>query len=355
MRKKIGGLIFKIRKSNNKKTNHVYFKRKSKIKNHSSRLRILKLRKLLLLILLFLFSITIIISLLFFSYRFIQNLRGTDKKNISENVYGLSNVPVFPNAEFIFKDNLDDQTVKNFLSLGYAVYRLPRDTNIEKVFNYYSDVLPTLGWTHVLSVPISSEEKRYGEYWVKDRFGLRIYTRLNDIWYQQLTLAQAQNGLEDEVKKDVARQLLLLTSEKSTLLPDYPWKLAFPSEYLTKYYATSIKSFQGVVFQRIGSDKKVIIEPVGYFGSTSYEAMIEKFVVNYNTKNKSSWRVVNSSKQIQNNEDINKSIITNGKEAGTITAIKNTQNTLIYVFVTFEDNDPFYNYILSKIESVTPL
>lgn len=299
--------------------------------------------------------ILIVVSTVFtgiiFAGKSIIALRNRNQNDVVVgNVFGLDGVVEYPNSEFIFKDILDDESVKNFLSLGNSVYRLTDDSSVSDVFEYYRKKLPQNGWEHRLSVPITSEDMMYGEYWIKDGKGLRIYSRLNDIWYETVSISQAENGMKDIVQKEVARKLLLMTSEKVDLLPNYPWLLSYPSEYVTKYYATDISSFQGVEIKKIGSNNKVYIEPVGYFGAVNYDAFLEKYLKTYNKREKAKWSVINSRESNVSKQVVIKGIITNGKDNGEVVIIRNISNSVVYAISSFEEKDPFFNYVLENIE-----
>lgn len=356
--RKIGGLVFKIkdRIKFKRKSNPFIFKRVKKKKSFQKRNILFGniSRKLLPTFGIALASISVLF-LFYLLYQSIINLRRDDDSDLKiETVYGFD-IPSYPQSEFIFRDKLNDETVKNFISLGNSVYRLPRDADIKMVFEYYKTELPKLGWSSAASVPLSSEEKLYGEYWIKGEKGLRIYSRLNDVWYQTTTVLQAQNGLEDIVKKETARKLLLLTTEKTELLPDYPWRLSYPTEYSSKYYGSSVSSLQGVKFQKLGSDNIVYLEPIGFNGSVTFDQYIDRYLESYNKKNKTKWQVVNSYVANFNGQDSIKASITNGKDNASVYAFNNIGNSVVYILSSFEDNDPFFNYIYKSIKpSSTP-
>jgi hypothetical protein len=351
MKKQIDGLIFKLRKSTIKRrsSRSNFFKKRANVARPKFKKPSFRLNKFLLYPL---FLIVIIVSILGFTtllYRYVSSLRNIVVENKQETVFGFD-FPSYPNSEYIFQSVTDNEEVKNFVSLGNSVYRLPKGVSISSVFTYYNEKLPTLGWTHTLSVPVDSESMLFGEYWVKESKGLRIYSRLNDVWYQSITIAQAQKGLEDVVKKESARKLLLLTTEKTDLLPDFPWRLSFPTEYSTNYFSTSIGSLQGVSFKKIGSQKSIYIHPVGYLGGNSYDAYLDSYVLEYNKKNKTKWVVINSVESNLFGNNVVKGIITNGKDSGTVVIINNIANNVVYAISTFEENDPFANYIYEKIK-----
>lgn len=86
----------------------------------------------------------------------------------------------------------------------------------------------------------------YGDYWEnpsKD-LGLRIYERVNDIWYERLSISDAKQGLSRLAKQEIERELVLASSEGTDLLPDFPWTLKVPVEYVTSYYATDEENYR---------------------------------------------------------------------------------------------------------------
>ncbi|MCC7289808.1 hypothetical protein IT417_00960 [bacterium] len=359
MPKHPNNVIFKVRKGRIKKVNRIGVVLKTKSKQQKRVLQQIQRQFVgtVLLFAIFLLSIALLVLLGLWTYRYIVALRSEKEAVLStEQVYGFD-IPAYPGSEFIFSNDTDDETVKHFISLGNSVYRLPKDAEIADVFSFYVEQLPPKEWQHVLSVSITSEDRLFGEYWVKGDKGLRIYSRLNDVWYQTVTVKQAQTGLEDEVKKEIARKLLLLTTEKADLLPDFPWRLNFPTEYTAKYYATGIKSFQGVSFQRLGDNSIIYLEPVGYNGGNTYDGYIDNFIASFNKKHKSKWQVVNSVETEFRGEYAVRATVNKGSDFGSIVAVKNNSNTLIYVIAAFEENEPFFNYMLqnlTQVETVQP-
>ncbi|MCK9368446.1 hypothetical protein M0R04_00500 [Candidatus Dojkabacteria bacterium] len=332
------------------------FKKRPKHTTYKA-VRNIKQKKALTRFILLILALILLIGIFFGTYFAIKAVNSLRQKAqtdniLNENVYGFDDIPAFPYSEFIFKGQLENDTVKTFLSKGNCVYRLLDEHTIDEVFTYYKDLLPENGWELKLAVPISSQEQMFGQYWVKNEKGLRIYSRLNDIWYQTVTVAQATNGLSDLVMQETARKLLLLTTDRVNLLPDFPWSLSFPSDYITKYYGTNISSFQGVSFKKIGSNSIEYIEPIGYNGAISYDAFINKYLAAYNKKNKTNWQVINSKEMDIAGDTGVIANITNGDKQSNIAVINNQSNSVVYIISTFTNNDPFFDYILTNIKSV---
>lgn len=355
MRKLDKRIYFKQSKKSNKEKLQLFaFKKKdilgSNIKSLNRGNRFSKGFKV---VLLSIFSIILLVLLLNSAYKYILSLRGDNKTENIETVYGFD-IKTYPNSEFIFKNTLDNDNVKSFLSSGNSLYRLPKGTEISEVYEYYKNLLPQDGWQYVGFVEITSEEKMYGQYWVKDGKGLRIYSKLNDVWYQYITQEQAQNGLSDIVRKEIARKLLLLTTEKSETLPDYPWRIQYPSEYVAKYYSSEVPSFQTLSFQKIGSNNITYIEPLGFLGGVSYEKYIQKAIDGYNKRFKDRWQLSSTSEDVLNGSEILSGTLIKGKREGNIIVISNNSNNIVYGIYSFDKKDPFYQYLLENLQQIKP-
>jgi len=182
------------------------------------------------------------------------------------------------NMNHIFEKNKDTNTVQNFLMDGKSAYRLPDKISRDNVHEYYTEELPNLGWENILSVPIGSEDKKYGEYWVKENQGLRIYVKENSVWYETITTMEASSGLEDDVKEEIERELLLASSETQDLLPDFPWVLPVPKEYIISYHSSELENFREVSFKKIGSNHIYSLTPVGYFGGNTFDSYLYTYI-----------------------------------------------------------------------------
>lgn len=352
MRKNIGKVIFKRKASTDRKiAPRFIFQKKSKQERKISKFRNTSKFKSLIYVVLGLIGVALVFYLISVAYTYVVALRSSDDTKHVETVYGFD-IPSYPGSEFVFKETLSEESVKRFISAGNSVYRLPRGSEISSVFEYYNKGLVDLGWTYIGFVDLASEEKMYGQYWVKGEKGLRIYSRLNDIWYQNITKGEAENGLSDVVRKETARKLLLLTTEKIDLLPDFPWRLSYPTEYTTKYYASSVASLQSVSFQKIGSNNIIYLEPVGYLGGNSFDAYMDKGLKNINKMRKERWQVINSVELTVKGNSIVRADIVNSKKQGYSVAINNSGNNVVYILTTLDYKDPFFDYILNNIKAV---
>ena len=171
------------------------------------------------------------------------------------DIEGFSEIPTYPGSTFIYENDLDNPTVKSFLSKGRSVYRTPVKTTDLEVFQFYSDNLPpTDSWELVNDVPRAAEDMLHGQYWINDDFGVRIYTVNNDIWYEKVTIDEANSGLADRVKSVTEREIILAPDDTYPTLPDFTWNLPIPSSYLADYDSTEFGDYRGITFRKIGSN-----------------------------------------------------------------------------------------------------
>ncbi len=352
-------IIFKknTTSSNNRKRNifSYIFKKKSSNSKVNKRVAEHKVRSTLNKLGIFIISIIVVavISLaLYFAFTFTANVKkqSWNKYNI-ENVIGLNDIPTYPNSEYVFK-SIDDEYVRKFISLGRSIYRLPPKTALKDVYDYYSSKLVENGWEYIDTVPLESEDKRFGQYWIKDGKGLRIYNKINDVWYEIITEQEARTGLSDSIKKENELKLLLLTKEYEDLRPDYPWKLSVPSEYLITYYPSSMGNLLAVRMSKMNSKEYVDIIPIGYTGAKEFDLQLDDYLKEYNKKNKTDIKVVSSIiSSINNEEAIKVSLI--DKEnylEGFVTL--NRRNNINYLILSSNTKNPLLNYIIEKIEHV---
>ena len=291
-------------------------------------------------------------SFVFFSIKFVLSLRESafgEKEGEIGQVMGLEEIPTVAGSQFIFQDRMDDSTVKDFLSQGNSAYRLPEDTTIEEVEAYYLEVMPDLGWQFVQSVPLGSPDKKYGQYWVKEDIGLRIYSKFKDVWYESITVEDAQSALANLVKEEIEREMLMASSEKQDLLPDYPWRIQVPKEYIIKYSPTDMKDLRAVSFQKIGSEDIVEIFPVGYWKAKELDFILNDYCELKSTE-EIKYGVLNSvpisfrdtlglKSTLQKNEDILVAY-----------TVPNTYNAIVYVISANSEVNPLLEYLIENIK-----
>jgi len=324
-----------IRKQSKRKS----LKRKLKSKK-GNRKRKFKYSNLLILIL----SLTILFGLTFLSIRFIKNLRSTEESFEETYVVGLQNIPAYPGSEFIFETNIEDSAISNFISAGNSAYRIPSRISTSKVMIFYDDKLPSLGWEKVLSVKTGSDDKKEGDYWTKDSVGLRIYSKFNDIWYETISIEEASTGLANEVKEEIEREMLLVNSDSQDLLPDYPWVLKVPKEYVIQYSASGFEDLRRASFKKLGQIETVWLTPIGYTGAKELDFFLEDYIATLEEQNTG---IVNTF--LMTKPGIRGTITVEGKE-NLVAVIPNYYNNVVYVLHANQAESPFFEYVLDNLE-----
>ena len=299
-------------------------------------------------------SFLIFSAFVFFSIKFVLSLRENafgEQEGEIEQVMGLEEIPTVAGSQFIFEDRMDDSVVKDFLSQGNSAYRLPTDKSIEEVESYYMEVMPDLGWQFVQSVPLGSPDKKYGQYWIKEEMGLRIYSKFKDVWYESITVEDAKSALANLVKEEIEREMLMASNEKQDLLPDYPWRIQVPKEYIIKYSPTDMKDLRAVSFQKIGSEDIVEIFPVGYWKAKELD-----FILNDYCELKSTQEIKYggmNSIPISFRDTLGlKSTLQKNENTLVAYTVPNTYNSIVYVISANSEVNPLLECL---IENINPM
>jgi hypothetical protein len=303
-------------------------------------------------------SLYVILVLLFLGISYlavvyINKLRNTEEVNSNiEYVVGLNGIPSYPKSSFIFQNSLSDESVKNLLSKGGSAYRLSGKSTVDDVFEYYKEKLPALGWTFIQQVGLEQEDKEYGQYWSKDGNGLRIYAKYNDVWYQTITVQQAENGLADQVQAQEALNQLLATEEVQDLLPDFPWILQVPNDYVISYSTSKYdENLQQVLFSKLNSDEKVYLIPICNAQEKALEKCLNDYVLTVNIATSKTWTLTGVTAISSNTGSGVEGQLRAGSDTKQVAVINDSYNNIIYVIDSNITSNPFVDYILSNIES----
>ncbi|MDD4382140.1 MAG: hypothetical protein PHE21_02230 [Candidatus Dojkabacteria bacterium] len=301
-------------------------------------------------ILLFLLPV-LFITIIFFSIKFVNNIRSSDNEDVYSvgSVLGLTDIPVYQYSIFIFENSLDQPSVSKFLSEGNSAYRLLANKKIDDVFKYYKEKLPPLGWENILNVPLGSEEQKYGQYWIKEDKGLRIYSKFNDIWYESVTKEDAQTGLAELVKKETERNLLLIDTDAQDLLPDFPWIIKIPKDYIISYSTGTFENFSSVIFKKLGTNESTSIIPVGKRGDKALDYFLYDYIKILNKDGKK-WVVKNTFVSNTNIGAGLKGTIGNNDEIHDVAVLHNTYNSVVYIVDCNVVKNPFFTYIIENIQ-----
>ncbi len=214
----------------------------------------------------------------------LKNLIKTQStQSDSGDVIGLTDVPVYPDSEFTFKDlvktqggkdfslqaqnysQTDLQQLYTFLASGQSVYRLPIKISWEDVQDYYKKELPKRGWTFTQSVALSETEKIPGDYYVKDEKGLHIYDVSYDIWYETITKDQAIQGLRDQIVAYRAKQEQVQAATGNNLPSETWWQLKYSKDWSLEMAKHPVYGEENLVFTHDKTKERVTLTIIGRF------------------------------------------------------------------------------------------
>ncbi len=345
--------IFKKRPNTKTKGIYMPYKRKSKevlpkrkksiFKNNNYGKRRKNLKNILP-IFISIIGISLVIGLIYLSVIYITKLRNnSDEEYIETYVVGLKDIPAYPNSEFIFEKNISDISISNFLSQENSAYRLPEHSDIEDVFEFYNQKLPQKGWTHILSVPIKADDKEYGEYWLKEEKGLRIYSKFNDIWYETISKEDAETGLASRIKSEIERDMMLASSDTQEFLPDYPWLLNIPKEYIISYSSSDMGSLRKLMIKKVDGSEEISITPIGYTGAKELDYFLDDYIKLFKDEKAG----INNTIVI-NKPGIRGTIFVDNN-IHLIAVLPNSYNNVVYVIDSDKGESPFFEYVLENI------
>jgi len=305
----------------------------------------------------------IFISLLYLSTLFILNMRNGGDYDSEEVLYviGIEDLPTYPGSRFIFENNMEDASVANFIGSGNSAYRLPLNKTVSQAYEYYKEILPELGWQNVLSVEVGSDEMKDGEYWAKGGAGLRIYSKFNDLWYESITVEQANNGLKERVQREAERDLLLASQELQELLPDFPWVVKIPKEYVISYSTSNYDDLRLVKFKKIGTNESVTVTPVGAIGGpldnhlqeyleTLEEEEAATAIEAEGVEQGQGWGITNTIIKHTSYATALEGTISSNGEVHEVAVVPNSYNNTVYVIHSNGLENPFFEYVLSNME-----
>lgn len=291
-------------------------------------------------------------AVIYLAMRYVLKIRGgvDNREDLKvSNVLGLENVPSLPGSQFVFMDDMNSTTVKEFLSGGNSVYTIPKGKTLENVNTYYEEKLKSLGWEYIETVTIGTPKKKYGQYWVKDGKGLRIYSKHKDIWYESITEEDARTSLSRLVQEEIEREMLMASSDKQSLLPDFPWVIDISKEYLIKYSPTQLNDYRAVSFQKIGGTDIVEIYPIGKWKERDLDAYLYDYCTTKSTA-ELKYGIINSVPISYQSLLGLKSTIQIGSTNGIAYTIVNSYNSMVYVVLSNDVNSQLLQYIMENIK-----
>ena len=277
------------------------------------------------------------------------NKEKIDEIEEIQTVLGLDDIPIYPNTTFLYQQDIDNQSVKDMLAKGQSAYTINDQSSFKNVKQFYANELTSREWDLVLNVEIGAEDKRYGQYWIKDEKGLRIYSKYNDIWYETVTPEEAENGLSNRVSEEIEIDMLLAGSDYQDLLPDYPWEIKIPKDYLIRYEVSEFEELRAINFQRITTGRNITIYPVGYWGGKALDYQLEDYteILSQGTEQ---WNVINTTVTSWVGNSSLSGTISSTTSQRDILMLKNDRNKVTYVLSAEDSSDPLYNYIIENIK-----
>ena len=276
----------------------------------------------------------------------IRDSRQTSDIDLTNEVIGINGIPVYPGSEFIFENVLDNETVQKTLTDGISAYRLPPLDDIDDAYAFYKLYLPTLNWTLLNEVPLNSPDMIYGQYWSNGNTAVRIYSRINDIWYETISIDEAKSGLSERKLETIKREEIIKADETQQLLPGFDWALEVPGEYILDYNSTEFENVIGVTFKHNVTKLKIIFTPIGVTLETPEDIMLENFLKKYNEDMGLNIEVINTKYIRKYNKDMLQVDLTEGTTAY---VLQNNLDGHSYIVYSNEKNDDFVDYIIKNV------
>jgi len=288
-------------------------------------------------------GIILILILGYLTVAFVSDLRGgttvEDIRYDQISIVGFDNIPVYPQSEFVYEDMREKDSVQNMLSKGISVYRLPVNTTSQEVYDYYKQNLPKHGWVKKFRVITSTEDKLFGQYWVQDGKGLRIYVQNNDIWYETISAQEAKTALAERREREIQRQRILEAEGTQRLLPHYPWQLEIPGNYRIKY--SEEEKGESVKIAKIGEGKKYYIRPLG----KAEEKTFDEYLENFSEKEDLEVTERYTTTEYHHGDEIMHFSLKEGEGI----LVQNRINYKTYIMYTNTQEDDFFDYVIENI------
>lgn len=291
------------------------------------------------------------IGFLYLSIIFIINLRKQKPVEvITENVVGLIDIPAFPGSSFLFENDTENTAVSAFISSGASAYKIPNKKSIEDVYEFYQEQLPDKGWSFIILAPIASESMESGQYWVKESTGLRIYTKHRDVWYETITKEQAESGLADRVKKRVERDLLLTNEDAQDLLPDFPWLLKVPREYVISYTVAPYENMRTLVMKKLGSEEKLLLLPIDKYHGKGLDYYLDRYVEYRNKNGEEACGIKKTMIAYAPYSSVVKAEVSCNDGLHNVAVIVNPNRAIVYILDSNLAQNPYFDEVLKNLE-----
>ena len=323
-------------------------KRRSKKKNRRNFKQLSNIKKTILFVFVLVLFFLLVGGFLFLAFNIIHSLKSSvTKKTKIEYISELENIPAYPESYSVFNDVKDKKTILPLQIEGILVYKRPSGVNSNEIYNYYKDLLPKRGWTFIKFVPYDTENAKLGQYWFKDKIGLQIVVDEQYIWYRKLTLKQAKTLLQDEAKADALKRKIVLSSADQVLLPDFPWKLTIPGDYIIRYKSSNLDSWRTLLIKDPAKDDTVVLEPIAKFDGKPFEDYVDQWIRSEHHE----WEIISTNADsIKGKSCIRVTI--SSQESDNIIAIVwlNTKNSIVYALYDEKGNTDLFKFVSTNIK-----
>lgn len=272
------------------------------------------------------------------------------------DVVGLPGVPQFPSSTFMFESHIREDSVQRFLGSGQSAYVLPDGAEWTDAIEFYLQNLTAPNWTHVLSVEMTDDTKRFGEYWVYSgevTYGLRIYTKVDDVWYEKLTDTEARSGLSNEVAEEIEMEILLSLGSSSELPETFVWALRYPNSWSVEIRKSTLLEIEEAVFTNSETGGKLAITPIDFVSMQDLDALGRRYIEQANVARDSDAQLTVSTSEAVTIAGQNgvKFALTNGEGSAYLCLLANPKNRVVYAIVTYDDELAMFNFVLGNIVS----
>ncbi|PIY17309.1 hypothetical protein COZ14_03435 [Candidatus Dojkabacteria bacterium CG_4_10_14_3_um_filter_Dojkabacteria_WS6_41_9] len=304
-------------------------------------------------------------------------LPATDTKSEKRGVVGVQDVPEVPESTFVFLDYItrvgeygftlkeksllaaESQALYEFVTSGQSVYRLALTSSWEEVQQFYQQELPKLGWKFENSVTISDTEKVPGEYYTKGEKGLHVYTIAEDIWYEQVTKLQAEQGLHDKLVAYKAKQELVEAASGRDLPAEAVWKLSYSRDWDVALQKNVIYGVNNIYFTNNASTERITISVLGRYKGEVVE-LAYKDLEKVGTEYISTWLTTQQTTVTLTGFSKHERVVAGGKalefadlkNRAYFLFLLNRKNGLYYVVqYVGKENPEFFEYIKGNLKN----
>lgn len=286
------------------------------------------------------------------------------------DVVGIPGVPAYPESEFMYIEDINEDVVQEFLSQGQSAYVLGPTVEWENVVLFYEEKLTELGWAHLLSIGPRDENRKAGEYWEyivykvnekgeetekvdEDRsFGLRYYEKINGIWYEVLTREEARTGLSEEVARDNEIELLLSLGSMKELPKSFPWKLSYPEIWEAEIRESLLIEAPLAEFASVEGEGVVTVEPIAFDTGKTLKAVSESFLEEVNSRRaEGDVFDIDSTENVKVDKQIARRVVLDSSGGrGFLCVVIHPDNGIVYAVTAFGGEEAFFDYVLSNLE-----